>query len=241
MGFIEVQNFLRSKSQTTLVPTILGCSMFVYPWQQTTSRLGATALAEWWRWQHSAPSGIDSGAAPAGLVPVRRSGAVKTSVKPPVWSALWCSTSTSSTERRPAWSQVSQCEAGACWARPGLAQTTTGKPLRKTPGHQWQIEQHLSTWNVSFVFEVRLFFFKLCITACSNGLGFVIPNSIAQLFPSSFERLMTWIFCFDLIITLRRSESTHYRSLDCCFTVFVKMTFHVLRIIWIYKWSDLPN
>ena len=56
--------------------------MFVYPWQQTTSRLGATALAEWWRWQHSAPSGIDSGAAPAGLVPVRRSGAVKTSVKP---------------------------------------------------------------------------------------------------------------------------------------------------------------
>ena len=144
-GFYRGSNIFRSKSQTTLVPTILGCSMFVHPWQQTTSRLGATALAELWRWQHSAPSGIHSGAAPAGLVPVRRSGAVKTSVKPPVWGALWCSTSTSTstTERRPAWSQVSQCEAGACWARPGLAQTTTGKPLRKTPGHQWQIEQHL--------------------------------------------------------------------------------------------------
>ena len=36
MGFIDVQTFFWSKSQRTLVPTILGCSMFVYPWQQTT-------------------------------------------------------------------------------------------------------------------------------------------------------------------------------------------------------------
>ena len=36
MGFIDVQTFFWSKSQRTLVPTILGCSMFVHPWQQTT-------------------------------------------------------------------------------------------------------------------------------------------------------------------------------------------------------------
>ena len=202
--------------------------MFVYPWQQTTrpswsnSSGGVVALAALSaqrdpQWSCTSRPGAgetircsqDQREAPS----VKRSlvqhqhqhqhqhHRAKTSVKPSL--SVW-----------------SGCMLGKTRPRPDNNRKATQKDTWP-PVANWTTPFNL---ECEFCLWSPFVFFKLCITACCNGLGFVIPNSIAQLFPSSFEGLMTWIFCFDLIITLCRSESTHHRSFDCCFTVFVKMT-----------------